>query len=215
MTDPPLPNSLRGVFRAGVSTVGLGAAIGLVGAYSYYDALLRPLAHTFGLWILLAVAVSAGQTAGRAVLRASTAVLAATVAFHLGQRLIYRIKYSGDAYAFSLGSLALWCLLALAAGAVLGPVFARIGRSDWAGSGAAAGAVGLLVADAYRRGHNWPGEAPTLLVFAVLAIVIVFIFAAVTRRQMVRTALLSLPCAVLATLLLSSPLLALLVGISR
>lgn len=167
------------------------------------------------MWILLAVIVSAGQTTRRAILRTSTAVLSAIVAFHLGQRLIYRIKYPGDAYAFDLTSLALWCLLALAAGVVIGPRFAAIGRADWAASGAAAGAVGLLVADAYSRGHNRPDEAPTLQVFAVLAIVLVFVLAAVTRRQTIRTALLSLPSCILAYLLISSPMLDLVVGITR
>ncbi len=202
-----------GTARAVIVPVVAGAVTGLVAAYSYYDQLLRPLAHTFSLWILVAVVLSAGQTARRAVLRTSTAVLTAIVAFHLGQRLIYRIKYPGDAYAFTVSSLAAWGLLALVAGAVLGPVFARLGRSDWSGSTVAAGAIGLLVADAFRRANNYPEDAPTLATFAVVAIIIILMLATVTRRQLVRTALLSVPCAVLATLLFSSPLLEQLVGI--
>ncbi len=77
---------------------------------------------------------SAGQAPRRAALRTSTAVFAALVTFHLGQQLVYRIKYSGDAYAVSATSLALWGLLALAAGVIPGPVFVRIGRSRWSGS---------------------------------------------------------------------------------
>lgn len=193
-----------------------GGVTGMVVAYSYYDRLLRPLAHTVGLWILLAVAVSAGQTARRAILRTSTAVLAAIVALHLGQRLIYWIKYAGDAYAFGLRSFGLWSLLALAAGAVLGPVFARIGRSDWPGSGATAAAVGLLVADVFRRTQNYPGETPVLRTFAVLAILTVLALAAVNRSQMVRTVLLSLGSTVVAYLLIFNalPLLWRLVNIS-
>lgn len=209
------PADRRRLSRAGISAAGAGALIGLVGAYSYYDRLLRPLAHTFGPWILLAVAVSVGQTVRRAILRTSIALLAAIVAFHLGQRLIYWVKYSGDAYGFSLSSLALWCVLALVAGAVFAPVFARIGRSDWSGTGAAAGAVGLLLADAYRQGRSRPSEAPTLLVFAVLAVLVVLLLTAVTRRQVVRTVLLSIPCAVLAYAVLASSLLARLVSIAR
>ncbi|MGI8612766.1 MAG: DUF6518 family protein [Nocardioidaceae bacterium] len=205
----------RATASAVTASVVAGAVTGLVAAFSYYDRLLRPLAHTFGLWILLAVIVSAGQTPRRAILRASTAVFAAIVAFHLGQRLIYRIKYHGDAYTFSANSLALWCLLALAAGVVLGPVFARIGRSGWSGSAAAAAAIGLLVADVRRRTHNYPGDSATLLTFAVLAVIIVIVLTAVSRRQLVRTALLILPCVVLAYFLVSTPLLELLLGISR
>lgn len=209
-----LQPSARELFGEVIPAIAAGTLIGLVCAYSYYDSLLRPLAHTFGLWILLAVAVSVGRTAGRAVLRTSTAVLAAIIAFHLGQRLIYQIKYPGDAYAFGLGSLASWCLLALVAGAVLGPAFACLGRSDWLGSGAAAGAVSLLLADAYRRGHDRPSEAHTLAGFAVLAILIVFALTAVNRRQIVRTVLLSVGCTALAYALffLSSWMLELLMG---
>ncbi len=201
----PKPNSRRGFFGGWVSAAGLGAATGLVAAYCYYDALLRPLAHIFGLWILLAVVVSGGQTVRRAALRVSTAVFTAIVAFHLGQRLFYHIKYPGDAYAFSLASLALWCLLAVAAGAILGSVFARIGRSDWPGSAAAAAAIGLLAADAYRRGHIDPTAAHVLLTFAVLAIIVILALATASRRQLLRTALLSVLCVVLATALLLTP----------
>ncbi|PZS35591.1 MAG: hypothetical protein DLM59_02795 [Pseudonocardiales bacterium] len=195
--------------------VAAGAVTGLVVAFGYYDRLLRPLAHTFGPWILLAVVASAGQAPRRAALRTSTALFTAIVAFHLGQRVIYRIHYAGDAYAFSASSLALWCLLALAAGMVLGPVFARIGRADWAGSAAAASAIGLLAADVHLRTHNYPDESATLLTFAVLAVIIILILGAVSRRQVIRTALLIVPCAVLSYLLLSTPLLELVPGISR
>jgi len=216
---PPAGSALPGGPRKAVSAVivpvAAGALTGLVAAFSYYDRLLRPLAHTFGLGILLAVVASAGQAPRRAALRTSTAVFAAIVAFHLGQRLIYRIKYSGDAYAFSAGSLALWGLLALSAGVVLGPVFARIGRSGWSGSAAAASAIGLLVADVRRRTHNYPADSATLLTFAVLAVIIVLVLTAVTRRQLVLTALLILPCVVLAYFLITTPLLELLPGIAR
>jgi len=174
--------------------VAAGAVTGLIAAISYYDRLLRPLAHTIALWILLAVAVSAGQAPRRAILRTSTAVLAGIVALNIGQRLIYRVKYTGDAYAFGLHSFGLWSLLALGVGMVLGPVFARIGRSDWPGSGATAAAVGLLVADVFRRTHSYPGDTPILRAFAVLAILTILALAAVNISQMVRTVLLSLAC---------------------
>jgi len=195
--------------------VAAGAVTGLIAAISYYDRLLRPLAHTFGLGILLAVIASAGQAPRRAAVRASTAILAAIVAFHLGQRLIYQIKYPGDAYAFNGSSLALWALLALAAGMVLGPIFARIGRADWVGSAAAASAVGLLAADLHRRTHNYPEDSVTLLTFTVLAAIVILVLTAATRRQLIRTALLILPCAVLSYLLITSPLLQRLPGIIR
>jgi len=216
---PPAGSALPGGPREAVSAVAVavaaGAVTGLVAAFSYYDQLLRPLAHTFGLGILLAVLASAGQAPRRAALRTSTAAFAAIVTFHLGQQLIYRIKYHGDAYAFSATSLALWGLLALAAGVVLGPVFARIGRSGWSGSAAASSTIGLLAADVRRRTHHYPDDSPTLLTFAVLAVIIVLVLTAVTRRQLVRTALLALPCAILAYFLITTPLLELLPGISR
>lgn len=81
--------------------------------------------------------------------------------------------------------------------------------------GEAAGAVGLLLGDVLRRTHSYPDDAPTLLTFVVLAILTVFVLTAVTLRQIIRTALLSVPCGVLAYLLVSSPWLALLVGVSR
>ena len=193
----------------------VGAVTGLIAAFSYYDRLLRPLAHTFGPGILLAVIASAGQAPRRAAVRTSTTFLAAIVAFHLGQRLIYQVKYFGDAYAFNTSSLALWGLLALAAGITLGPVFARIGRADWAGSAAAASAIGLLAADLHRRTHNYPEDSAILLTFTVLAAIIILVLAAATGRQLLRTALLVLPCAVLAYVLVTTPLLEQVLRISR
>lgn len=191
---------------AGLGLVALaGVVSGLVGAYSYYDELLNPFAHTFGIWVLLTVAVSARQPVRRAVLGSITALLAAVVAFSVGLQVRYGIRYPGAPYSINLSVVGLWCVLAVVAGAALGLAFSRIGRPGWSGAGAAAAAIGLLLAAAVHRSANYPEQAPILLVCTVLAISVVLVLAGTTGRQAFRTALLTAPFAVLGYAVVSTP----------
>lgn len=63
-------------------TVLAAGAVGGFGAFAYYgDTILRPFAHTFGIWLLLVAVVSARQTLLRGALRGGGALLLGVVAF--------------------------------------------------------------------------------------------------------------------------------------
>lgn len=197
---PWLRNGLKIVLVALVGTTS-----GFIGAYCYYDDLLRPLAHALGIWIMLVAAVSARQTLRRAVLRSTIALLSAVVAFYIGLKIIYGIRYPNYPYSINIEELGLWCLLALVTGTALGWAFHRIGHPGWPGAIATAAAIGLLLADGARRGSAYPAEVPVLLIFAVVAITVVLVRADTTRSQASRTALLVLPFAALGVALVSAP----------
>lgn len=149
-----------------------GAVTGVVGAIAYYDSTWRPVAHTFSLWIGLAVVLAAGSAVGGAMVRVTIGLLSAVVAFFYGKDVMYAVSYGGP-YDVNRSVLAQWCVLALVAGALLGWVFARIGRDGWPGAAATAFAVGLVVSDAYRRVSNYPDDASAVLVVAGLALLAV------------------------------------------
>lgn len=63
-----------------------GIAVGALGAFSYYgDTILRPFAHTFGIWIFLVAVVSARQTPLRGAVRGGGALLTGVIAFFYGK----------------------------------------------------------------------------------------------------------------------------------
>jgi hypothetical protein len=158
------------VWRVCTVVATTGALTGLVGAYAYYDYVLRPLAHTFGIWILLVALVCLRQEVMLAVWRSVVTLLAAVTAFYLGKKVMYQIRYSDLPYSISVDDLYSWCLLALVAGVALGVLFHRIGEPNWYGTGATAAAVGLLIADAARRAVVYPDQAPVVCIFAALAV---------------------------------------------
>lgn len=104
---------------AGVGLV-VGAGSGALGSYFYYNDPWRPLAHTFGLWILVTVCLAAGRSVRHGVVAATTALVAAVLAFHLGRDVIYGMRYAGMPYEINADTLMLWIVLALVAGPLLG-----------------------------------------------------------------------------------------------
>lgn len=129
------------------------------------------------MWIVTVALVSARQARVRAVVLSFLVLLAAVVAFFYGKKVVYDIKYPGAAYSVDGFQLLEWGLLAAVAGALLGVLFAGIGRAGRAGSIATGSAVGLLAADALRRAINYHDQAPMLIAFAVVAIAAVLLAA--------------------------------------
>jgi Family of unknown function (DUF6518) len=188
------------------SVVLAGALTGFIGAYCYYDGLLRPLAHTFGIWILLVTIVSAHQSAARAVANSIVTLLAAVITFNLGKKIIYDVRYPDTTYAISVDALGMWCVLAIVAGIVLGAAFHRAGQNNWRGAGATAAAIGLLIADAARRGITYPDQAQVVGLFAILAIGTVLIWVGpMPGRQLARIMLLVAPFVALGLALVAIP----------
>jgi hypothetical protein len=182
-----------------------GTLTGGFAAWAYYDDLFRPLSHSFGLWIALLALLAAGQPARRAVAHSSLALAAAVLAFYVGKKVMYGIDYPGMPYSINTDELIEWLVLSVVAGVALGWAFSWAGRPGAAGALGTAAAVGLLLGDAYRRGHGYGSEAPVLVVFAVLAVVAVLWRTVRSWPRLARVVAFALPCAVLGYLLVSAP----------
>ena len=199
LTAPP--RLLPGLLLAGVG----GLLTGSFAAWAYYDDTFRPLAHTFGLWILLVVLLSARRPAveagGRSVLALATAVLT----FYVGKKVRYGVDYPGMPYPLNRDEIVEWLALAAVAGCLFGWVFCRVGREGLLGAVATAGAVGLLVGDAYRRSWHYGGDLPVVTTMTLIGVALMLAVGVRSRRQLGRVALWTLPMAVLGMLLVSAP----------
>ncbi|MGY1725698.1 DUF6518 family protein [Geodermatophilus sp. SYSU D01062] len=185
--------------------VTAGVLTGAFAAWAYHDDLLRPLSHTFGLWTTTVALLSARQPRLRAVVISSLTLAAAVPAFYVGKDVVYGIEYPGMPYAVDPGQVVQWLVLAGVAGVVLGAVFAGIGTGGRAGPVGAAAAVGLLVADAYRRASSYPAEAPVVVGFAVLAVLAVLVVAVRAPRQLPGIAAWTVPAVLGGLVLVSAP----------
>lgn len=180
-----------------------GLASGVFGAYAYSSTDYRPFAHTLGVWILLTVLVSARQPRRRAMVRATTALVTAVVAFYAGKELLYVTRFSAE-FTLDPVRLGLWLAVAVAAGCALGAIFHRIGTEGRAAAAATAAAAGLLVADTLRRALNYPREALVLGVFTGLALIAVWLRARPLTRVQLLWLLALLPLTTIAGYLLVS-----------
>ncbi|SDG24735.1 hypothetical protein [Klenkia brasiliensis] len=181
-----------------------GLLSGGFAAWAYYDDLFRELSHTFGLWILLVVLVSARRPWRPAVLASTTGLAVAVAAFYIGKDLMYALEYPGMPYAVNLTVLAQWLVLAGIAGPLLGWVFSHVGRVDLPGTGATAAAVGLLVADAARRTTTHSAD-PAVLLLGAVAVAVVLVLGIRTRTQLLAGLVCAVPCAGVGTALVSAP----------
>ena len=182
-----------------------GLGTGAFAAWAYYDELLRPVAHTFALWITLVVLVSARRPFRQAVLHAGLALAAAVLAFYGGKGLLYGVHYPGGPFLFNGEQLVTWLVLAVVAGIGLGWASSAIGTPGWRGDAATAGAVGLLIADGFRRSSGYPGDAGVVLPLTVLGILAVLAVAIRSPRQLPGVLLWTLPMALVGLAVVSAP----------
>ena len=183
-----------------------GLASGALGAFAYYNDWLSPLSHTFVLWIVLTVLVSARTTLRRATVTATAALLGAVLAFYPAKELGYLLRFPGGEFSLNPAQLALWSLLAVVAGPVLGPVFRHVGTASHRAGLSTAAAVGLVIADACHRGFAHPREWPALSAYVVIALAAVCAAArGMPREQSRRAVVMTLPAAAICYLLVSAP----------
>jgi len=189
----------------GVAALAAVAA-GAFGAFAYYgDTILRPFAHTLGIWILLVAVVSARQTLLRGAIRGGGAVLISVVAFFYGKQLYYDILYPGPGFPYRVQPIELlfWGALGVLGGAVLGLIASRIGRPGWVPAAASALLMGLLLADAYRWYATWDEDLP--MGAAIVGVIVIALLGERTWRQIGYTALLLIPGTVAGAFLVSAP----------
>ena len=145
--------------------------VGAFGAFSYYgDTVLRPFAHTFGIWLYLVVAVSARQPPLRGALRGGGALALSVVAFFYGKQIYYDILYPGPGFPYRVHptELIFWVVLGLLGGGALGLIASRVGSPGWLSAAAAALLMGLVLTDAYQWYRTW-GEGLSLAVALIAA----------------------------------------------
>ena len=134
MADTATPTHRRTALTWGDGCTALTAVIvGVFGAFSYYgDTVLRPFAHTFGIWILLVSVVSARQSVLCGAIRGGLALLTSVVSFFYGKQIYYDILYPGPGFPYRVQAVELlfWGGLGLVGGAVLGIVASRIGAAS-------------------------------------------------------------------------------------
>jgi hypothetical protein len=204
-TAPAAGRRAGGARPRDVLAVGAGLVTGGFAAWASYTDPVRPLAHTFLLWTALLVLTSAGAPARRAVVRAVLALATAVPAFYVGKQVVHGVRHPGMPYALNASELVEWLALAVVAGTLLGWVFCRVGRPGPAGALAAAAAIGLLVADAYRRSAGRPDEGAVVWTVAVLAAVAVLVLDVRSWRRLALVGVLVVPCALAGYLLVSAP----------
>jgi len=207
MTDTTTSRPRRSHLVWGDGAAALAAiAVGAFGAFSYYgDTILRPFAHTFGIWILLVAVVSARQTLLRGALRGAGALLLSAVSFFYGKQIYYDILYPGPGFPYRVhpSELLFWGAFGLVGGAVLGVIASRIGPPGWWAAAASALLMGLLLADAYHWYHTWDGALP--IAFALAGVVVIAAMGHRTRRQIGYTAVLLIPGTIVGSVLVAAP----------
>ena len=174
-----------------------GTASGLFGAYCYYSPALRSIAHSVGLWVLVALVCSARRMVAKAILQATIALVLAVPAFYVGKHVMF------NSHSIDSSNLALWTAAAVVGGVALGVVGWLMGRPDWLGALAAALASGLLLGDAYARIHNYSFDAAAWV--GVLGAAAVFAFGCRSRPQAFRVMVLLVPMTIVGYGLVSTP----------
>lgn len=175
----------------------LGMASGLLGAYCYYSSNLRSIAHSVGLWLLVALGCAAGRSLGRAISQSSLVLIFAVPTFYISKHVVF------DSYSVDLANMVLWAVAAATGGVGLGVIGHFMVRQDWSGAAATAAASGLLLGDAYVRIHNYSFDAAARV--DVLGAALVLIFCCRSIVHLGRTILMIIPMTVVGYGLVSAP----------
>lgn len=123
-----------------------GAISGIIDAYCYQaDALLRPVAHSLGLWIFGAVMVAYNRKRDEAVASSVLFLMTAVGVYYALRATIY------NNYTIDAPDLAMWSVAAVAMGVVLAVMATSACQEGKKAALAAALIVSLLLCDGLER----------------------------------------------------------------
>lgn len=163
-----------------------GIALASLISFAYYNDPFRPLAHTLGIWVALAFAVSWRRPKASAVAHTIVALTSAVVTYYIGLKVGHDIRWADQGSFMTVGwdRIQMWTIFAVVAGAALGWLGSLAAKQGWIGAAAAAAFVGLILGDGMRRALVWGLADPAgmwdvaVLVDGALA---VLVFLAATR----------------------------------
>lgn len=145
----------------------LGTLSGLFGAYCYQaGSFLRPIAHSVGLWVFIAVVAAIGLPLGLAARHAVVVLLCAVFAFYVGRAVVF-----GN-YSLAFEDIALWSVGAVVIGVLLGIAAAGMESGGWGGPVACAAVSGLLLGDSTERLMTYSGVDVAEVMSVTFALVI-------------------------------------------
>ncbi|MGJ7907624.1 hypothetical protein ACOQFL_14235 [Actinopolyspora sp. H202] len=201
---------VRPMWNSGILLLvgSIGVLSGAFAAFGFYHRMLNPFAHALTLWVLLAVLVSARRAPRVAVPRTVVCLLGAVVAFYVGKPLLYNTVYYPEApdIGIQVSNLAMWCVLAVFAGAVVGGVFSAIGGPAWSGSAATAAAIALLVAATLEETRfGFAGSELLLLLCCGCAVLLTLHLADTRGERLKRIGVLTPPLLVAGFVLVAAP----------
>jgi len=205
-TAQPMTPATRAAMLALLGAAAVGVAVAVAVVYANYNDPWRPLAHTFGLWAVMATAVAFRRPPRLAIAASITSLAAAVITFYIGLKVGHDIRWAraGSTMWINWDKMLLWLVLAVMAGTVFGLLGSFAARREWKGAAATAGLVGLVLADAYRRSVNWDG-LDVAVAFDLMAALAVFTIASRYNRRPLLTLSFAVLAAVLGLLVVSTP----------
>lgn len=216
MTDPSLSDGQRFIAGApahrvtdtyvGVLSAALGTGVAGIAAAAYYSTDLRPLAHTYGIWVLFAFAVASARPLRAALLASTTFLGTSVVVFFIGVKMFHDLKWgaAGSTLGVSWDRMALWLILAVPAGLLLGLAGYAAVRNGWRGDISRAAVIGVLAAEAFDRvlDYGFSDVAVLLAIGAAVGLLVHFRASGLRLRRTIAVTPLTLMCSLL---LLSAP----------
>jgi len=202
----PMKPSARTWALTLLMAVAIGVAAAIVVVYANYNDPWRPLAHSLGLWAVMASAVAFRRPPALAIGTSVSSLAAAVVTFYIGLKVGHDIRWAGTGSTMWVDwdKMQLWLALAVIAGIAFGLLGSFAPRQEWKGAAATAALVGLLLADAYRRFTNWGGIDAAVAVNLIAALA-VFVVASRANWRPVLTLGLTIPASALALVAVSAP----------
>lgn len=198
---PPVGPAYR-LRPALLRTVGtwLGAALlGMAIAIVYGSSEMWQLAHSPTPWITFGVFVGLGRNLRGAILLTCSAFLVAVTSFYGIRDLVI------GGSSLNLAQLAVWWLIAIAAGAALGGAASALSRDDRTSMIAAGILTGLVISDTYIRTTHYGDRLNAAVQFDVIVLSILLVYLYAHGGRLVSVMLVAAPTAIIGLYLLSLP----------